>query len=188
MQPQRLVPPRLETLNMPVHRTVKSCFGAAVAVLVLGTLSGCKTLPMGPDGGYQWVDCASEGQTCHTNGPAQVRYGARGRYEYRYTNGPIWCGNDSFRDPAPGLVKHCQVQVTGNTWPSRPTDRPTQWEYCARENGVCHPPHGATVRFGAHDRHAYVRNVHGPISCSIRTFGDPMYGVAKACEYSLPRR
>lgn len=161
---------------------------AAVAVVLAAAafLTGCKTLPAGQ--GHAWLDCASEGQLCQVAGQAEVRYGARGRYEYRRTNGPIWCGNDSFRDPAPRLIKHCQVQAYAGAGPGHPNSRPTRWEYCARENGVCHPPHGATVRFGAHTRYTYAGNVNGPISCSVRSFGDPIRGVAKSCEYSLTGR
>ncbi|HRK38148.1 MAG TPA: hypothetical protein PK347_07135 [Burkholderiaceae bacterium] len=168
------------------YRYVKGLLGIALLAAGSITLVGCKTMPSGQ--GFRWVDCASEGQLCRTQGPTQVRYGAQGRYEYRYTNGPIWCGNDSFRDPAPGLVKHCQMQVSAGSGASYPGGSPTHWEYCAREDGVCHPPHGATVRFGARDRHAYARHVSGPISCSVRTFGDPIRGVPKACEFSLPGR
>lgn len=171
---------------MRQNRFIKRLLGIALIAGGSVALLGCKTMPSGP--GFRWVDCASEGQLCRAQGPTQVRYGAQGRYEYRYTNGPIWCGNDSFRDPAPGLVKHCQIQVTAGMGPGYPDDRPTHWEYCAREDGVCQPPFGATVRFGARDRYAYVRNVSGPVSCSVRTFGDPVRGAVKACEYSLPRR
>lgn len=160
--------------------------GCIAAVLAAGaTLVGCKTLPT--DHGHTWIDCASEGQLCRVTGPSQVRYGARGRYEYRSTNGSIWCGNDSFHDPAPGLVKHCQVQVRTGAGSGAPLGRPTHWTYCARENGVCHPPPGATVRFGANDRFTYIGNVNGPVSCTTRALGDPAHGFTKSCEYSMPR-
>lgn len=172
-------------------RHFKLLCSIAVALTAGASLVGCKTLPAGE--GYTWVDCATEGQLCRTGGPTQVRYGARGRYEYRSTNGPIWCGNDSFRDPAPGVLKHCQVQSHAGAGGSYPVGRPmpshpTHWEHCAREDGVCYAPQGATVRFGANERYAYVRNVNGPVSCSKRAFGDPIYGIHKSCDYSAPGR
>ena len=172
-------------------RHFKLLSGIAVAFVAGFGLVGCKTIPAGNS--YTWVDCATEGQICRTGGPTQVRYGARGQYEYRTTNGPIWCGNESFRDPAPGVIKHCQVQSFGGYGAAYPADRPhpghaSQWQYCSREDGVCHAPQGATVRFGANDRYAYARNVNGPVSCSVRSFGDPIRGHVKSCEYSLPRR
>lgn len=187
----RPVDPAHHHVTMHSHHYLKLLCGIAITLTASASLVGCKTLPTGDT--YTWVDCATEGQLCRTGGPTQVRYGARGRYEYRSTNGPIWCGNDSFGDPAPGLPKHCQVQAYVETRPAYPggqsmTPHASHWEYCAREDSVCHAPSGATVRFGANGRYAYVRNVNGPVSCSKRAFGDPIYGIVKSCEYGFPRR
>lgn len=173
-------------------RTLKLLCGTAAAVGASISLVGCQT--MQPNQSYTWMDCATEGQVCRTAGPTQVRYGARGHYEYRHTQGPIWCGNDTFGDPAPGWPKHCQVQAYTGGSPSAAVGRgplsppqSTHWEHCAREDGVCHAPQGATVRFGANERYAYTR-ANGPVLCSVRAFGDPAYGLSKSCDYRVSGR
>lgn len=60
-------------------------------------------------GGGGWQPCAGEGQFCRFQGPAQVRYGARGSWVTVDGFNGIACNNDVFGDPAPGVPKTCQV-------------------------------------------------------------------------------
>lgn len=56
------------------------------------------------------------------------------------------------------------------------------WTRCAAEGQYCRVDGTARVRFGGDSRYEY-RNVSGGIQCSVQQFGDPAYGVNKACEY-----
>lgn len=56
------------------------------------------------------------------------------------------------------------------------------WTRCASEGQYCSVNGSARVRYGADNRYEY-RNVTGGIQCSVKTFGDPAYGVHKTCEY-----
>lgn len=56
------------------------------------------------------------------------------------------------------------------------------WTRCASEGEYCRVDGSARVRFGGDNRYAY-RNVTGGIQCSTREFGDPAYGLVKACEF-----
>jgi hypothetical protein len=57
-----------------------------------------------------------------------------------------------------------------------------QWIYCADEGGYCQVPDYAQVAFGANGQFFY-REVNGGIPCNNANFGDPIYGVRKACYY-----
>ncbi|GAB6845825.1 hypothetical protein HNR00_004206 [Methylorubrum rhodinum] len=55
------------------------------------------------------------------------------------------------------------------------------WTRCATENQTCAFSGTRTVRYGANGTYA-TRTAAGPIACNNATFGDPLYGVAKACD------
>lgn len=128
-----------------------------------------------PDAGAadgSWRHCADEGRSCDTgSGPAEVRFGANGRYAMRTVSGRVECSTGRFGDPAPGVRKRCEV-------------RDTEWAWCADERETCHAPAGAEVRYGALGRHA-TRTASGTVACRNSTFGDPAPGVAKQCEVRI---
>ena len=63
---------------------------------------------------------------------------------------------------------------------------PGSWVRCAVENGICRVPYPTQVRYGARSR--WVERVaNGQIGCDNRTFGDPIVGVVKACDYFAPK-
>lgn len=66
--------------------------------------------------------------------------------------------------------------------PPPPPPRYEQWVYCARDGEVCRVPGFAQVRFGAYGRYNYM-NVNGYVFCDTRTFGNPINGYPKVCEY-----
>jgi len=68
----------------------------------------------------EWVPCAGEGQTCRVPASTLVRYGAGGRFAYKDASGSIACGNQTFGDPAWGMVKTCAYRAV----PSRPVVAP----------------------------------------------------------------
>jgi hypothetical protein len=59
----------------------------------------------------------------------------------------------------------------------------TVWTYCAPENGTCTVSGTREVRYGASGTYA-IRTATSSIACNNTTFGDPLPGVVKACEYS----
>ena len=135
-----------------------------------------------------WEKCADENEYCSFQGTREVRFGAAGRYAVRTVTGGIDCNTRTFGDPNPGVRKLCMVHENshwggGYNRPSVPTDN-GDWQFCAEENGHCRPPRGATVRFGANGRYAYMNQVRGEVACNIKTFGEPIYGERKHCEYS----
>jgi hypothetical protein len=56
------------------------------------------------------------------------------------------------------------------------------WTRCAAEGEYCRVDGTARIRYGADNRYEY-RNVTGGILCSVRLFGDPIYGVHKFCDF-----
>jgi hypothetical protein len=59
----------------------------------------------------------------------------------------------------------------------------TRWIKCADENGVCTVPGTRNVRYGANGTY-FTRTVSGQVGCNNRVWGDPLFGVFKACEYA----
>jgi hypothetical protein len=58
-----------------------------------------------------WSFCATEGARCAFTGTKQVRYGVDGKFllPREFTDG-LACDNATFGvDPAPGVVKQCQI-------------------------------------------------------------------------------
>lgn len=76
-----------------------------------GRRKTCEAYYGGGGGGSSrgWEDCASENQWCNFSGRRTVRYGASGRFVQVQANNGVWCGNETFGDPAPGYTKSCQV-------------------------------------------------------------------------------
>jgi alpha-L-rhamnosidase len=58
-----------------------------------------------------------------------------------------------------------------------------QWISCAQENQQCIvPPTASLVRYGARNRFVF-KQLIGVIDCNNGTFGDPIFGQVKSCEY-----
>merc|ERR1719326_17233 len=56
--------------------------------------------------GSRGSKCAREGQRCWCRG--KVTYGARNQWRTKTAyGGEIWCSNNVFGDPIPGVVKDC---------------------------------------------------------------------------------
>ncbi|TDD62687.1 hypothetical protein E1263_02935 [Kribbella antibiotica] len=118
-----------------------------------------------------YTQCAGEGQTCSFSGSRQVAYGA-GKYAYKTATGSTACTAASFGgDPASGVLKSCYVAPLGG---------PAGWTQCAGEAGSCDPGGPATIAYGNNGRFNYV-TAQGPTACTNGMFGDPFFGVAKAC-------
>lgn len=129
-----------------------------------------------------WTTCAQENQLCAFTGTRTVRYGANSSWVSRTvaaSGGGIQCSNAVFGDPAPMVVKTCQLQNVTTT-----TTTSTSWPFCANENSLCAFSGTRNVRYGA-DTRWVTRSVSasgGGVLCSNAVFGDPAYGSAKTCQ------
>jgi hypothetical protein len=112
----------------------------------------------------EWTFCATEGARCEFTGTHQVRYGADGKFTLprTFTDG-VACDNAMFADPAPGVVKQCQVtglsQMKDEAATAAAIGNPTplqvnlpaesEWTFCATEGARCEftaPSRSATGR------------------------------------------
>lgn len=65
--------------------------------------------------------------------------------------------------------------------PPPPPTGPAGFTFCAWENQRCNFSGAQDVAYGANGSFAYRYNVSGGIDCSNAVFGDPAYGIVKAC-------
>ena len=119
----------------------------------------------------EWTVCAAEGGVCAFTGTMEVRYGADGVYVYQTLANGTPCTNAVFGDPIYGTVKACAIRS--------PPD-PTEWTFCAAEDGVCSFSGTREVRYGANGVYVYQTLADGT-ACTNAVFGDPLYGVVKSC-------
>jgi hypothetical protein len=120
-----------------------------------------------------WTFCANENEFCSFSGTKLVRYGANTSFNYQTATNGISCNNATFGDPIFGTVKHCDY-----------TDPPpTAWTLCANENQFCSFSGTNLVRYGAGSTFNYQTASNG-ISCNNATFGDPLFGTVKHCDYT----
>ena len=148
----------------PAPGTVKSCFVRSNISSSVGSVPS------------DWQRCASEGEFCRFNGHAEVHYGADDHWEARSARNGIFCGNETFGDPAPGRVKACFIS-TSNANNESSQDG---WRRCANENGFCEFDGWQEVRYGANGRWTHLTRLNGT-SCSNDIFDDPAPGRNKAC-------
>ena len=170
-----------------------------------GVAKECSVSSIIPSG-TQFVHCAKEGQTCVVSGTQTVRFGINGRYYSKTISGSASCTGGVFGDPAPGVLKVCEVQVAlgGGTNPvATPTPTPVPqttptpapqatpspeatpdsseaWTRCAGEGGTCTFSGYRTVRFGVRGRYAALVALNS-VTCSSKDFVDPAPGVSKEC-------
>ena len=95
----------LATAALVVPATASAQNGAQVGVIGTPT-----QLQVNVPAESEWTTCATEGGRCAFTGTRQVRYGANGKFTLprTFTDG-VACNNGMFGDPAPSVVKQCQV-------------------------------------------------------------------------------
>jgi spore coat protein U-like protein len=137
----------------------------------VGTVKACYThADIGPS---RFSFCVSEGRLCAFSGHADVAFGADGKFHYQYgVAAAVSCGNPVFGDPDVGTVKACYI---------KPDIGPPGYSFCVTENQTCSLSGPSDVAFGADGKFHYKYGVTGSIACSDSVFGDPDYGVVKAC-------
>ena len=119
-----------------------------------------------------FTKCAAENGTCSVTGTEEVAFGANGIYAYVTESASVACNDAAFGDPDYGVVKSC---YTGPV-----TAGPSGTAYCGPENGLCSFYGTETVYFGAGSDWTS-KSVSGGTPCTDAVFGDPDYGVVKAC-------
>ncbi|OED37289.1 hypothetical protein AB833_24375 [Chromatiales bacterium (ex Bugula neritina AB1)] len=66
----------------------------------------------------EWTYCAREWRYCRIPGPAIVRYGAKGKYAFRFVSRyGIKCNNYKFGDPFRGIRKSCEYKLKSTPQP-----------------------------------------------------------------------
>ena len=122
-----------------------------------------------------WVKCSNEYETCRFEGEKIIRYGTQGRFVYNNFSSQVGCNNGVFGDPSFGNTKVCWFSE--ELFSSNFT-----WQKCADENSVCSVSGTKIVRYGAQNNYIYIKTTNS-IPCNNETFGDPMYGTGKICEF-----
>ena len=122
--------------------------------------------------GSSWTFCANENQFCSFTGTKLVRYGAGTSFNFQTATNGIACNNATFGDPIVGTVKHCDYM-----------DVASSWTFCANENQFCSFTGTKLVRYGAGTSFTFQTATNG-IACDNATFGDPIVGTVKHCDYT----
>ena len=160
--------------NVLIFRSL--AWAPLAVVLALSALS-----PVWAQG--KWQVCASQDDICRFDGQALVRYGAEGKYAYKWARHRIICDHHEFGDPAFGVPKRCEFSKDVTQAPGQEAPQ-GQWIPCASEDQTCSFSGSARVRYGTDNRYAY-RNAADSVRCSVNVFGDPAYGSPKTCDYQL---
>ena len=176
-----------------IERRVSGTFSCSSSFFgrdpLFGVVKGCEIAgstanarPQAPSSQVQWVRAVAENQTFRVLEPTNVRYGVGDRWVQRSLNGTVSCTNSFFgRDPAPGIVKSCQIpsKVGSAPDPSPPT---TAWVKAVDENQTFTLRSTAEVRYGVGTNWTQ-RSLSGIVSCTNSFFGrDPAQGIVKSCQ------
>ncbi|WP_428419927.1 right-handed parallel beta-helix repeat-containing protein [Methylibium sp.] len=138
-----------------------------------------------------WTSCATEGGTCSFSGTRSVRYGSSTLYVIKTFSSSVLCANNVFGDPAFGVTKSCwydssdtTTTTAATTTTATTTSSSTEsWLQCAKEGQQCTFSGTLAVRYGTSTQYV-TKTMTGPVNCSNTVFGDPAFGVAKACWYA----
>lgn len=158
-------------------------------LLLCAVLSGCggdtsdRSLIAQAKAATAWTDCAQENQTCTVTGTRVVQYGAGSSWVSQTVTGSVLCANSVFGDPIYGTLKSCQYGPDTSGAPPPPPPIITSWTPCAQEGQTCSFSGTRTVQYGAGTKQAS-GTFSGSVLCDNSVFGDPVYGVAKSCQYS----
>jgi hypothetical protein len=165
------------------HLAQRSILCAGISTMLLASSAAFSPVAaQTPPADTSWTFCVAEGSICNFSGTKTVRFGANGTYDYKTATGSIPCSDNGFTDPLPGVRKSCDIANTTTTTTTTTTSPTTTWTRCATEGAYCVFPGTKKVRYGANG--TFVTKITGSIECSNRTFGDPIPGVRKACDYT----
>jgi parallel beta-helix repeat protein len=85
--------------------------------------------------------------------------------------------------PGTPFIQYTQNSTCAQRYKLEETVSTSTWTRCATEGGVCNFTGTREVRYGANGVFAY-RSATGSLACNNLTFGDPVYGSTKFCDYS----
>src|SRR5499425_984377 len=145
-----------------------ACNNATFGDPIVGTVKHCDYM----DVASSWTFCANENQFCSFTGTKLVRYGAGTSFTFQTATNGIACNNATFGDPIVGTVKHCDYM-----------DVASSWTFCANENQFCSFTGTKLVRYGAGTSFTFQTATNG-IACDNATFGDPIVGTVRHCDYT----
>ena len=131
--------------------------------------------------------CATENGRCTFTGSQNIAYGAQGTFVVKTLTGGTDCNNSVFGDPINGVYKSCYLQSAPAPTPV-PVPVPTfstggisfDSNSCATENNRCTFTGSRSVAYGAQGTFS-IKTLTGGADCNNGVFGDPIYGVLKAC-------
>ncbi|HLO27820.1 MAG TPA: LamG domain-containing protein, partial [Anaerolineales bacterium] len=127
-----------------------------------------------------WLHLAKQGETFSVTGPKIVRYGAATQWVTKEISGSGQCTVEFFGiDPAFGVLKNCQVLVSG------PKPGVT-WSRIGAEGENITLDGTRTVRYGAGTQWI-MKLLSGSVECTSAFFGgDPAPNLPKVCEVLEP--
>ncbi len=181
------------TSSSTVQERLSTSASVRSTALAAAPVQNDSTLPAG------YVSCAVEGQRCNFTGAGNVVYGAGDTWTVaRSYTGGVACNNATFGDPLYGVVKACYVSAASSPPlplpppppppprpppPPQPSEEqpPAGYTRCAAESQRCSFSGAANVVYGARDTWTPPRSFDGGADCGNAVFGDPLYGVVKAC-------
>jgi hypothetical protein len=148
-----------------------------------GAGKGCEYMPA-PAEQTNWAGCATEGQNCRLpdNMPRRVRYGVGQTWVYKIYSSSVPCNNDWFPDIASGRQKYCQYSNQPITLAAG-----SSFQDCGTESAECKLGQGADttlVRYGAGNVWQYRLATTESVRCGNGTFGDPLHGQTKFCQFA----
>jgi hypothetical protein len=130
-----------------------------------------------------WTQVASEGGSFTLSASGKVYYGTGTTFINKdFVAGTYRCTNETFGfDPVAGKTKYCYLDrnTLGTTPPPPPP--PIEWVKIADENSTFSLLNSSTIRYGANS--SWIDRIlnAGTQFCNNNTFGDPVFGVTKAC-------
>ena len=138
-----------------------------------GAVKSCYRIAAPPASGV-WPTCAAENQTCAFTGTMTVAFGANGKFVYHTMTNGTACTASVLGDPLYGTVKACYLVA--------PPPSTANWLSCGAENQTCAFTGTREVAFGVNG-HYFYGSFTNSTPCTTGVFGDPLYGVVKACFY-----
>jgi hypothetical protein len=151
------------TFGDPIPGVVKACYTSVGAVAPSAQL----TVLIGQNGFFS------------LSGAAEVSYGANGVYSKKTLQpGTYACTDQIFGDPIFGVVKACYTTAAATTTPVAPTTTTAQ---VAAQNNSFTLSAATVVSYGANGSFNKKSLAAGTYSCTDQFFGDPIFGVVKAC-------
>jgi hypothetical protein len=176
--------------NLPSAR-VRAKFFSVLFLSLLLLLAACGRVPSEAapkennelESNAAWVKVADEKTNFSVSGTQTVRYGTGSSWVQKSVSGSGYCGNWFFgSDPAPGVVKRCEVWTDSAAPTPSPAPSGSTWTKIADEKTNFSVSGTQTVRYGTGSSWVQ-KSVSGSGYCGNGFFGsDPAPGIVKQCQ------